>query len=192
MRKVLFQKWVGGVELESTKGKSVQPWDRDYKDGTNCWTDFINEGFFHEFVHNFGLHGETVGLIEENGELVYVNTTNFKFSDSVEPDREQRKFEAAVAAMQGMLSDSTMLADTPNSKNKMIQHKINEVFIDSENFTPAKRLKCVEDIAISCKCEGECIFYNIPCHDIMCTSFYRGTKDSVYFIETTEPLSEQP
>ena len=103
MRKVLFKKWVKGVELESTKGRNVQSWDRDYEKGTQCWSDFIHEGTFHDFMYNFGPHGEPYANIEHNGEMVHVETENFKFVDS--PEVEQRS-EFAKAAMQGIMSSN--------------------------------------------------------------------------------------
>lgn len=68
----------------------------------------------------------------------------------------------------------------------MKQPEINEVFEDSENFTPAKRLKCLE--GDSCK---QCAYDPIaPCdHGVMCTATSRKDSTDVYFIETDEPLT---
>lgn len=101
MRKVLFKRWIEAIELETTKGKSVQSWDREYKEGTNCWSDFIHEGVFHAFMLNHGPSGEPYALIESNGEMNEVDARHIRFSDT--PEAEQRS-EFAKAAMQGLTS----------------------------------------------------------------------------------------
>lgn len=67
------------------------------------------------------------------------------------------------------------------------ERKINEVFMDSENFTPAKRLKCVEGDYCN-----QCVYNLIsPCDSgIACTPISRYDGKDVYFIETNEPLKD--
>lgn len=69
----------------------------------------------------------------------------------------------------------------------MKEHKIGEVFEDSENFTPAKRMKCVEGDHCS-----ECGYYDMPPCDriVACSPSLREDKKDVYFIESDEPLTK--
>jgi len=71
----------------------------------------------------------------------------------------------------------------------MKYHPINSVFIDDENFKPAKRLKCVEGDHCN-----QCGYDPIsPCdHGIACTPTSREDGKDVYFIETDEPLTTEP
>ncbi|MFA6809058.1 MAG: hypothetical protein WCR27_08700 [Eubacteriales bacterium] len=64
----------------------------------------------------------------------------------------------------------------------MTEHKIGEVFLDTENFEEPKRLKCVEDTKyINC---GKCAY----CGMYGCIIDYAEDCNE-YFIETNEPLT---
>jgi len=74
----------------------------------------------------------------------------------------------------------------------MTEHKIGEVFLDTENFKESKKVKCVKEKVkkgyyVKCfKCaydgSGACI---------TCLPVQREDNTGVYFIETTEPLTTE-
>ena len=69
----------------------------------------------------------------------------------------------------------------------MIQRKVNEVFIDSENFKEPKMLKCVENPNSVCP---NCVYKYIGgCNHIACLGIERLDHTTVMFIETNEPVS---
>ena len=75
----------------------------------------------------------------------------------------------------------------------MIEHKIGEVFLDTENFNPPKKVKCVENSIGYHACE--LCSYDMLCEKddgkILCTYYERQSEDDVMFIETTEPLTTE-
>jgi len=73
----------------------------------------------------------------------------------------------------------------------MKQYKINQVFLDTENFPEPKRLKCVEekgDWCVGCAYEVS----DSLCDHIFCSKIERMDESNVYFIETDEPLIPGP
>ena len=112
MRKVLFQKWIEGVETigfstwKETHGIYDSYYGKHYEDGTHIFSDFIHEGFFHEFAEVE--QGHKMAMIEHESIIVYVETSNFKFidcSESHDTDWNKVRIDAAIGAMNGMLSD---------------------------------------------------------------------------------------
>jgi hypothetical protein len=106
MRKVLFQKFIQGVETQEYKQSNDERKMYDdtlkrFEGGTNIFTEMVHVGYFHGFLTN--QYGEQIGHIEHEGEMLQVFTSHFKFVDS--PEDEQLA-EFAKAAMQGMLSNS--------------------------------------------------------------------------------------
>ena len=72
----------------------------------------------------------------------------------------------------------------------MKQYNLNQVFLDTENFSEPKRLKCVEDTTGSKNICSLCIYSDVcakPKHIARCMNPIYGTYD--YFIETDEPLT---
>lgn len=71
------------------------------------------------------------------------------------------------------------------------ERKINEVFMDSENFVPAKRLKCVEDNdELLCHLCAYNYNHHYLCKNVNCLKCERLDNNSVYFIETNELLKD--
>ena len=68
------------------------------------------------------------------------------------------------------------------------ERKINEVFLDSENFTPGKRLKCVEDNGNRSFCIS-CVYHN-RCINLCCPA-ERRDNSYVHFIETNEAITTE-
>jgi hypothetical protein len=68
----------------------------------------------------------------------------------------------------------------------MKEYSIGEIFEDSENFNPPKRIKCVKYNT----CGGciDCV-YRYSCK-VRCMAIERSDYKCVYFIETSEPLSD--
>lgn len=80
MRKVLFKKWIPR-ETVSNGALHVT------KSGTNCWSDFIYGGFFHQWANKYEDSGEgfgnyTVALVELfDGTIEEVLPVNIKFNE---------------------------------------------------------------------------------------------------------------
>ena len=71
----------------------------------------------------------------------------------------------------------------------MKHYKLNEVFLDTENFHEPKRLKCVKGI----ECANMCAYWKSRmCHKIACANGETKDGDNKYFIETNEPLTFEP
>ena len=64
----------------------------------------------------------------------------------------------------------------------MEQRKINETFLDTENFTPGKKLKCVEDVDNGDGCDV-CEYDGVYCDAVSCSKNERTDCKDVYFIE---------
>lgn len=90
MRKVLFKTWISAIwidghggehETYSSAQKEVPNLLAKQKEGTGAWTDFANEGLFHQW----GIAGDadgmnTVGIIEiPGGEIRLALPQNVKF-----------------------------------------------------------------------------------------------------------------
>lgn len=72
----------------------------------------------------------------------------------------------------------------------MKQYNLNQVFIDTENFSEPKRLKCVPDEYEKLSCYS-CVYDNLDCNILECLPHNRADKIGVHFIETDEPLTEK-
>jgi hypothetical protein len=70
----------------------------------------------------------------------------------------------------------------------MKEYSIGEIFEDSENFNPPKRIKCVENVG----CLDSCVYRSYANCSLFpkCTISERKDHRSVVFIETEEPLSD--
>lgn len=99
MRKVLFKRWIEGIIVpDSNYGKPLV-----YKEGTNCWSELIYEGYFHGLSV---VDGSPIALIESDEQIFYRRVDHFKFVESPEADQLA---EFAKAAMQGILTNSGII-----------------------------------------------------------------------------------
>jgi len=77
MRKVLFKAW---IQPQYTTGK-----DRHLVPGTGCWSDFTNEGLFHQWAVDYEEFDNsypqfTFALVElRDGSIVQVLPKNLRF-----------------------------------------------------------------------------------------------------------------
>lgn len=99
MRKVLFKRWIEGIPSSC----SVYGSPLVYKEGIDCWSEMIYEGYFHGLST---LDGSPIALIESDGQIFYRRVGHFKFVESPETDQLA---EFAKAAMQGMLANSIIV-----------------------------------------------------------------------------------
>ena len=85
MRKVLFRRWIPGIITK--KGLITSFTDVKYELGTNCWSDFIHEGLFHQWANAYeefenGPGNYTVALVEiQDGTIEEVLPSNILFID---------------------------------------------------------------------------------------------------------------
>lgn len=104
MRKIKFQKFVPAIatkEYAASTGRERLnfPKENKWTCGTNTWTEYIFDGWFHEF--NRDSDGNVVAVIESEGIVLEISVSSLKFTDNIE---SESLYEFAKAAMQGMLS----------------------------------------------------------------------------------------
>ena len=99
MRKVLFKRWIEGIPASGSDYRNPL----GYKEGTDCWSEMIYEGYFHGLST---LDGSPIALIESDEQIFYRRVDHFKFVDSPEADQLA---EFARAAMQGLLSNTILV-----------------------------------------------------------------------------------
>ena len=74
----------------------------------------------------------------------------------------------------------------------MTEYKIGEVFLDTDNFPKPKKLKCVKDNdELLCHLCAYNYNHHYLCKNVNCLKCERLDNNSVYFIETKEPLTTE-
>lgn len=116
MRKVLFKRWIEGIPSSC----SVYGSPLVYKEGTDCWSELIYEGYFHGLST---LDGSPIALIESDEQIFYRRVDHFKFVESPEADQLA---EFAKAAMQGFWSNTDLYwqHSTEETKRLISEHAV--------------------------------------------------------------------